>query len=219
MAIRNLSLCAALLLVLVFSGAARAGVVINIQNVQVAVGGSVFFDVTATADPGVNLDNFGLTLEIVPTVGHGRVLKFVNPQVNPHLTDPNYVFFGNSKDYSALLTEDDTVYKGSDLRSDDSVDMPLDAVTRLLARIEVTTLTSDAPLAGDQFWIQIDRDGTSFFDNDQQAISFGGNAGLITVTGVPEPGGAAALGVAALGAWLAKRYRRKAKKPTEPAAA
>lgn len=207
MTIRYFGFLAAIALSSVLGESVRADVVISIQSVQVAAGGSVYFDVTATANPEFNLDNFGLKLEI--TSANGRVLSFVDPQLNPHVSDGDYVLFGNSDGYEAIISGvDSTIYTGADLRADKNIAMPLGATARLLARIEVTTLTGDAPLVGDEFLVSVVA-GTSFFDEGDVSIDFTANDGTITVTAVPEPATSAVLGVVAIGALFARRIRRK----------
>lgn len=220
------------LLVCIFSlhpASTEAAIIVSIDSTSIAVGGTGSVDVRLMSTGAEQL--YGYSVEFEITSGSGRTLEFVQTLGVPpdtHLSDPDYVFYD---DGSAAITGGssgfvgpNTSYVGLDV-SDNPLGLsgPFD---QLLARLNFTTLTGNAPLAGDIFTIQlINSNGNTYFRDPTFLLdvdpAFDGNLtlnpvfGTVTITGttaaVPEPGFALLSGI--IGLSVAARHRRTRRNP------
>src|SRR5262245_33842243 len=83
--------------------ATRADLVIRIEDQLIPAAGATSVDVfvSSTNPNGDPLASFGFEFLITPT--GPRRLEFVSPQPDAQLTQPNYVFAGNSADVADLV--------------------------------------------------------------------------------------------------------------------
>lgn len=191
------SLLTALIVTLGMLNTSRADFVVTIQDAQIEPGSSGFVDVLIGSDAplGDPLNFFNFEFRI-STAGVTH-LEFMSPQPDPQLTDPGYVFFGDSLAQNASLpvgnvftvvTPNDTFIGG------DTKDSPGDVLVtnnKLLARLEVTAATVLPPITGNTFSIQlVPSDNTFFADSDFNFIAFSSSPGTVTIgsTAIPEPG-------------------------------
>ena len=176
-------------------------------------------DVFISADPEVDLGLFNFEFRITPAGGATSYLQFVDPQPDPQLTDPEYVFFGNSAAATfpfpfpvgtvGITGFPQDKFIGGDFTADpDDVQLTSE---RLLARLQVTTsnLTGFVPEIGDTFILSLEPTDFTFFWNRDFEFEhlFTSSSGTVSVV-VPEPGSFAlwAFGVTFFAA--ATRYRR-----------
>ena len=207
------------------SVATEAAIIVSIDSTSIAVGGTGFVDVRLISTDAEQL--YGYSVEFEISSSSGRTLEFVQTLGLPpdtHLADGDYVF---ADDGSAAITSGssgfvgpNTTYVGIDV-SDNPLGFTGD-FDRLLTRLDLTTLTGNAPLAGDVFTIQLtNANGNTYFKKDPLFIAdsdplFDGNLtlnpvfGTITITAaaaaVPEPGFALLSGI--IGLSVAIRHRR-----------
>ncbi len=194
-----------------FNVPTQAGFIVSVSDLDLQPGGSGFVDVMIQSDSGspMNLSAYNFEFRI-DTLGATR-LEFVDPQPDPQLTDSSYVFSGDSADaffsapvgaVSSPVVPHDTFIGGDATLSgaDVSVSDP-----KLLARLDVTTVTSLPPVAGDQFTISlISSDNTVFLDSSFnnftfESLPFDSTPGTVTITQtVPEPSGLLLLSLGAL---------------------
>jgi hypothetical protein len=200
---------------------ARAALVITIGDATIAEGGTGFVDVLIHSDDvldGDPLQNFGFEFRI--TTAEPTRLEFVNPQSDPQLTDPNYVFFGDSLaemiGVGPPILPPNTTFIGGD-STDSFADVTVLTTDKLLARLQLTAMMDLdlPPEVGDTFTISLEPSVNTFFNDSLiNPISFSSTPGTVTIgpaaTVVPEPG---ALALFALGSvlLLAKRQGRTRK--------
>jgi hypothetical protein len=189
---------ALLLLLLGTSRPTRADFIVTIGNQMIPQGGSGFVDVMIQSDDpaGDLLTGFGF--ELVITSGSARTLQFVDPQPDPQLTVPEYVFSGNSADLAGgdPVGQVSSAGGGTNNRfvgGDDTADASDVLVTteRLLARLLLTSALGTPPLAGDVFTIALQPSAFTSFDSNAGPIDFSSVAGEVVITGpvnpIPEP--------------------------------
>lgn len=202
---------AAMLILLISSMSASAGLIITIGNATVAAGATTTVDILIRSDPGTttNLASFGfeVLLTTPPSVVH-----FTGPQPDAQLTEPLYVFFGDSAAHttpfpvgsvSSTLAPNDTFIGGDSTNFDPNTNSFTNVVVtdmdRLLARLEIGA----DELAGNETGSLslIPSDNTFFFDANFNDFTFVGTpftstSGTITVQAagsdqnggvVPEP--------------------------------
>ena len=75
---------------------ARAGLIVSGSNLSLGVGGSGDVEFYVRSTPGSDvLDSFHFTIQITNNAT-GTRLAFVSPLADTHLSDPSYLFFGDS---------------------------------------------------------------------------------------------------------------------------
>lgn len=200
----------ALIISLCLVAPAHAALVISADNVLVGPGFSeVQVDVwirAASAD--VTLTNFDFEFLVAPVAGTSSELRFLNPQQDLQLSDPNYVFAGGSVrrdglppffsagpvgDVSESVTPDDT-FDGGDISHDGFIPFaPVTLTTdrRLLVRLQlIPDPDGVTPDIGDQFVIDLIEEPITTFGG----LTYEFEGGTITVgegpvTVIPEPSG------------------------------
>jgi hypothetical protein len=148
-----------------------------------------------SSDAGTDLlDIFSLEFRI--TTSSGRRLEFVSPPSDPQLLDPAYLLSGDSTAAQfppagkiSTLTANDTYNGGDGTVSGLGVLVP--STPALLASLQVTAATSDAPLVGDQFTVSLELGPfTSFYGpgdyEHSLPIDYGSSNGTVSMA-IPEP--------------------------------
>jgi hypothetical protein len=202
--------------VLLLPMSAEAALVISIGSVTIPAGGTGSVDVMIQATSGTdNLEAFAA--EFVITTGGGTVLEFVNPPIDSHLSNANYVFASTG---SAAITTPPASAIGpatTNVIADFSDALGLGVsgpFNLLLATLNFTTLTGTPPVAGNTFTVSISPLPTSqFFDNTFTEVGFTSSSGTITIgpaAAIPEPSSLVLAGVLVLGAGVGgvRRWRR-----------
>jgi hypothetical protein len=210
------------------ASACHAGIMVAVENATIQAGSTGSVNVRLIS--GSVLDNlwgYGIELEIVSS--NGRILEFAHTGGTPadtHLTSPDYVFSASG---SAGITSGQTGFVGPNttyvgLDASDSVLGIYGPFNSLLVTLDLKTLTSMAPVAGDTFSINVvTSNGNTFFVDPSFADIdplFTTSHGVVTITGfaaVPEPGSAGiVLGFCLTTAFLRRRWKWKAKQPVVP---
>lgn len=166
----------------------------------------------------LNLAAFSFELEVTPV--SPRRVEFDTTGQPITLTDPNYVFFGNSADQTTPTTPWAVNSTGSGVNNDfvfsDTTDNTLNMTvgansSALLANIRLVPGTGSAsPQAGDVFTLSFVAAGTSIIDENLANVTFTTGTGTLTATAVPEPS-TYALALVGLGILAAmKKQQRKA---------
>jgi hypothetical protein len=204
---------------LVPAAVSRADFVVTVGSATVAQGGTGTVDVLirSTNPAGDPLSSFGFDFQIL-SAGAAH-LDFQNPQHDAQLAQAGYVFAGNSGDavdkvavgavHSVAGGVNNQFVGGDETDSGGNVSVQGNV---LLVRLDLTALTSSAPLAGDRFTVALVADAfTGFRDANNAPIPFTSTLGVVTIgAAVPEPsalvttliGGALILGL------VARRRRR-----------
>ncbi len=195
---------------------ASAGIILDILSTSISAGGTGAVDVFITATSATdNLAAYGIDFNILPTGATTTELnyQYIAGHQTLLLNDANYVYGagGGTSDGSNVGTIGPlTTYSAIDFSLDpNGVTGPF--TSRLLAHLDLTTLTGSPPQAGDTFMITADPLSPSFFDMNGDPVSFTINPGTITINGaaaVPEP---SSLIILASGAgWFGvRRIRRR----------
>jgi hypothetical protein len=142
---------------------AAADLIVTISGSTVPAGGAGFVDVFIESDDllfGDPLSSFGFEFRI--TTGGATRLEFVDPQADPQLTDPNYVFFGDSAASNtpfpvgtvSMTSVPNDTFIGGDF-TDSGGDVTV-TISKLLARLQVTATTASPPSAGRHIYHQPD---------------------------------------------------------------
>jgi hypothetical protein len=177
------------------SSTAIGAITLSVSDVTLAPGASGSVDVTIESD-NIVLDDplqFFDVSYLITTLGVTR-LEFVDPQPEAYLTDPDYVFAGDS--FAALFppagavsltTVPNDTYLVSDF-TDSLMDVNVTS-PKLLARLHVTAATALPPQPGDMFSISPTVNFlTDSLGND---IPFAVNSGTVTISQtqsvIPEP--------------------------------
>jgi hypothetical protein len=139
----------------------------------------------------------GYQFLITPNSPTTSQLAFLNPQSDSALTNPDYVFAGNSSDQKLGVAmgnvtstnyTDDT-FTGGDQTADGS--NVLVSASKLLLTLDLTTKTAVPPMIGDSFTLTLVNDSrfTFFHDSSGTSIPFTSTPGTITIISgsVPEP--------------------------------
>jgi hypothetical protein len=202
---------------------ASAGLIVSVSDLTLPAGDTGFVDVNIRSDSGDLLQFFQLELRIEPVGVPGTRLEFTAVQPDPQLTDPDYVFFGDSfaqivgvpvGSVSTAVVPGDT-FSGGDFTFSFS-DVVVGATDELLARLEVTADTGLPPIPGDQFTVSV-ISANSFFVDSQfslngqfNPIPFDSTPGTVTIasaTVIPEPASLTLFCLGGLGI-AAARHRR-----------
>jgi hypothetical protein len=170
---------------------------VDVGNLNLAVGQTGTVDVTIRSTGSDVLDMFGGEFRIA-TMG-GTQLEFVNPPTDTQLSDPGYLFNGDSAAASVSppsgnvltnSTNNDTYIGGDGTLSGNGVTVP--GSSTLLLHLLVTANTISPPQVGDTFQINLTSGAFTFFSGpgpnfDNIPASF--SPGTVTITGaaVPEP--------------------------------
>lgn len=197
-------------MICLITGAAHAGMVIDVLDTTLAPGGSNFVDVMIRFDnTGSNvLSSYGLSLQITQvgsTTGH---LQFLDPQANSQASLPSYLLSGDSLGVTSSLstvnwTNDN--YFGTDTANSSGVAVP--TTESLLVRLDLNTTSTHG---GDQFLISLVSADSSYTDADLTsafAFSSASHDGLITISTVPEPATITLIALGGAGFFMLKRHR------------
>jgi len=178
------------------AGESRASFVIDVGDATVLPGGvtTVPVYIRSTLTAGEPLNNFSFSFQ-VDTLGPTQ-LDFLNPQFDGQLSQPNYVFAGNSTSsvfppvgvVTTTIVPNDTFIGGDATLDGLSVLVPQSDM--LLALLNFTTLTVLPPEIGDVFRVSLMANAnTAFFGEvDGPTVGFTSTTGTVTV--VPEPSSA-----------------------------
>lgn len=163
----------------------------------------------------LNLAAFSFELEVTPI--STRRVEFNASSQPDSLTDPNYVFFGNSSDQTTPTTPWAVNSTGTGVNNDfvfsDTTDNTLNmsvAVnsSKLLANIRLVPGSGAArPQAGDIFTLSFVAAGTSIIDENLATVTFTTGTGTL-IAAVPEPSSYALVLVGSMVMGWLKRRRR-----------
>jgi len=217
-----LSRATCLIATLISAGSALSSchgdVIVEVQDVTLAAGGSGFVDVlissnaTGTADV---VDSFFLSLVITDPNSHAvnGALEFDIEANQPDIsTDASYVLFGDSSSYTVDRDTDvDPLTLSVDDYSVSGTGTVLSATKKLLARVAIThTLVGAASNAwGNSFTIGADS-FTEFYDVGGNSLTISGSSTLsgTVYIAAPEPSSLLLLGAGAMGFVYRIRQRR-----------
>jgi hypothetical protein len=184
-------------------------------------GSSGTIDVLIESDASDSLDFFQVDVTLTP-VGPSPIggVKFAVTQSDAQLTDPDYVFFGNSLSQNTLTdvgTVDGAgaVFSAFDATDDGSGPPPVPGLpnpvtlllntTYLLFRLDLVAFAAGTY----EIDVVVDPGITGFIDENLNELSTSSTAGTITVTGsatpVPEPSSAVLLSLACACGLLGRR--------------
>jgi hypothetical protein len=194
----------------------RADLIISIGSGLLTQGGTSSIDVTIESTSALDrLTDYIIGFAL--TTANGREIWFVDPQPESHLADPNYVFASGSLSKtgppSGNVSSSRLEFVTSDVSDEpQGVSGPF---SRLLARLDLTALTSLPPQAGDVFTINLVEADTAFgyldpdtFDYTE--LNYTWSPGQVTVTqAVPEPSSLLLTAAAAGAAVVVRRRRRR----------
>ena len=182
----------------VYNPIAEAAVVVQIADATIDSGGTGLVDVIITGS-NAPLSSFDFQFEITPIGSVGSTMRFVDPQPDPQLSDPDYsmsyVFAGISDNVKNGIpvgsVTGGTTFNGSDGTAD--LSNVIVSSDRLLARLELESVVPGGGDAmGDQFEITLT--AANFLNSNGNSVTFSTSPGFVTV--VPEPGSFAVLAVA-----------------------
>ena len=193
-----------LLLTLAAAPAARADLIISVGSADVQSGQTGSVDVfvrSTTGTDSLQIANVQFQITPVSPPPLSPALSFTNPQSDSQLTNPGYIFAGNSAAapfgpasfITTTITPNDTYFGGDGTADASGVLVP--TTNRLLVRLD---LTAGAGAGGSVYQISLVNSGTLFLDPNFTPIPFSSTAGLVTT---PEPttlavfGGFAAVGL------------------------
>ena len=209
------------LVLLTSASVSSAGVIVTVGDATIVAGSTGTLDVTIESSTDL-LQSFGFEFRIT-TAGTTR-LEFVDPQGDSQLTDSNYVFSGDSFNeinsfpvgaVSTVTVPNDTFVGG------DSTDSFLDVnltTSKLLATLDLTTLTALAPQVGDTFSVSLLANSINTFFADSGFfpllsidMTHSDLTGTVTVVPIPEPTSLAVWSLLGVGGLVHRRRRRQAK--------
>jgi len=180
--------------------AARADLVVTIDDGTVAVNGSGFVNVwIESTDPsGEDLFSYSLEFQITASPSNTGLndLQFSDPQSGDFLTDSDYVFAGVSESagppISAPSVVGTTLFAGDNVNTTPGSNVLVTQTKKLLIRLELSAqLLALEP--GDSYSVTLLNTGftgfTRFVDvtTGPAPVSFRSVSGLVTITAVPEP--------------------------------
>ena len=201
-----------------WQSACHADVTLSLPGGVLQAGGSGTFAVTIQPTTGTELLSlYEVELLITPSAGTpGTTLAFADPQSEDFLTQPNYLFFGDS-DVNQGGFAATALFSTNTLRDSISVadftasfnDVAL-TTPQLLFEVDLEHLipvgVNPATLAGDTYTIEATL--LTFEDSDFDPVVATASTGLITIVAVPEPATAAWAGFGVAGMVMRRRRRR-----------
>ena len=214
-----LSRATCLIATLISAGSALSSchgdVIVEVQDVTLAAGGSGFVDVLISSDAADAVESFFLSLEITDPNSHAvnGDLEFDIEANQPDIsTDASYVLFGDSSSYTVDRDTDvDPLTLSVDDFSVSGTGTVLSATKKLLARVAIThTLIGSASNAwGNSFTIG-DDSFTEFDDDLGNPLTISGSSTLsgTVYIAAPEPSSLLLLGAGAMGFVYRIRQRR-----------
>lgn len=180
-------------------------------------GGGGFVEVLVRSDQeaGESLEGYQVGVTIAPggeSPGPVGGLIFSDAQVDDELTDPNYVFVGNSFNEEKAIavgtvTNGGTDYFGLDVTNDYGPVM-LELTDKLLFRLDISALTEGT------YTISLDTLVTSFFTDTAPEnpigtpVAFSSTAGTLKVIATPEPSSLLLISLGSAGMLAFRRRRR-----------
>lgn len=204
-------------MICLITGAAHAGMVVDVLDTNLAPGSSGFVDVMIRFDStGSNvLSSYGLSLQITQVGSTIGQLQFADPQTDSQASLPTYLLSGDSLGVTSSLstvnwTNDN--YFGTDTTASSGVAVP--TTESLLVRLDLNTSLTHG---GDQFLISLVSADSSYTDADlisAFAFSSASHDGLITISTVPEPGTCTLIVLGGVGCLLLRRRRLEKKEPS-----
>jgi hypothetical protein len=214
-----LSRATCLIATLISAGSALSSchgdVIVEVQDVTLAAGGSGFVDVLISSDAADAVESFFLSLVITDPNSHAvnGALEFDIEANQPNIsTDASYVLFGDSFSYTVDRDYDvDPLTLSVDDFSVSGTGTVLSATKKLLARVAIThTLIGAASNAwGNSFTIG-DDSLTAFYDDLGNPLTISGSSTLsgTVYIATPEPSSLLLLGAGAMGFVYRIRQRR-----------
>ncbi|MCA9049404.1 MAG: PEP-CTERM sorting domain-containing protein [Planctomycetaceae bacterium] len=186
-----------------------AEIIVDISPLALNSGSSGYVDILIHSDTGTDpLQFYSMDLEITPLAGANSTLAFSATQDEPHLTDTNYIFAGDSfgggfwsrPTPTTLTSASDFTFSGSDVAVPDS---PFALLYQVLVEHTAGPLGSGP---GHQFDISVT--AFDFEDENFNLITPTFNSGTVTINSaaVPEPGTLSACLVGGL-LWILRRRR------------
>ena len=211
---RWLSACAGLLLLLAFSTTCFGDLIIEVQDAQIAYGGSGYVDVLISSDGSDNLAAFSADLKITTADTANGGIRFGSPVIDAStVTSPfSYVFFGDSIGYTVNPTNGsfpDNEVNVSDATSS-FTNVTVDSTKRLLTRLLVTHTGGTFAAVGETFTVGFlsgDFLDDSFLTGPGLAAAGQKYTGTITIV-TPEPTTGGVLLCGGVGVVLWRRLRR-----------
>lgn len=211
---RWLCACAGLWLVLALSTTCFGDLIIEVQDAQIAYGGSGYVDVLISSDGSDNLAAFSANMKITTADTANGGIRFSSPVIDAStVTSPfSYVFFGDSSGYLVTpqngLSLPDKEVNVSDFTSS-SNNVTVDTTRRLLTRLLVTHTGGTFAAVGETFTVEFL--SGDFLDNSssETGLANAGNkyTGTITIV-TPEPTTGGVLFCCGVGVVLWRRLRR-----------
>jgi hypothetical protein len=173
-------------------GVINGGVIVSIEDATLAPNSRTFVDVSISSD-GAGADVVSATgFEFHISTAGATQLEFVTPQASDYLSEPAYLFVGDSLansfppvgSVSTTIVPNDTYIGGDSTNSGGNI--ALSNQGHLLVRLEITSATALPPTPGDVFSIELVSGLSTFFaDSTLQNIAFTSTQGRLIV--VPEP--------------------------------
>lgn len=214
---RWLSACAGLLLVLAFSATCFGDLIIEVQDAQIAYGGSGYVDVLISSDGSDNLAAFSADMKITTVDTANGGIRFGSPVIDAStVTSPfSYVFLGDSFGYTVIAKNGsfpDNDVNVSDFTSS-SNNVIVGSTKRLLTRLLVTHTNGTFAAVGETFTVEFLTPVLpgSFTDSSLTNAVFAAAGqkytGTITIV-TPEPTTGGVLFCCGVGVVLWRRLRR-----------
>ncbi len=229
----------AALVLLLFANTARALVIdVNVTvdpTFSVQAGGTGLLPVFISSNNSSELASFNFQFLIQQAGVTTTQLAFDTASLDPSstastqtLTDPKYVFVGQSSDqgvFSQFSNITNTSYvndtiSGGDAITSGFVTLPSSTTSTLLTYLPLTTATGAPPSAGDSFTVSLVPSGatsglsglnSTFQDSSNNYFTFGSSPGTVTITAAPEPASwvMAVMALAGLSGYGAFRRRQR----------
>ncbi|MEM6365527.1 MAG: PEP-CTERM sorting domain-containing protein [Planctomycetota bacterium] len=218
------------ILVCLLAPAADGGLLIRFESTPIVEGRSGLVDVFVSGDSSDLITDASFEFRITPLGGTPRQLSFADPQSDSQLSDPDYLFQAASfrRDGDPLLGVAPSAVgsvSSVDRLNDTYIGLDSDPTLAgvvigtdelLLARLDLTSGPGLlAPIAGDQFQLElVASPNTFFFDpsNPNLFADWNSTPTTLTVTAIPEPSSFAMTGLVVLIAGIRRHSRRADRK-------